>query len=37
VTLHVGAGTFLPVEAETLAEHLMHAEWGEVDAATPSG
>lgn len=34
VTLHVGAGTFLPVKAETLAEHKMHAEWGEVDAAT---
>jgi S-adenosylmethionine:tRNA ribosyltransferase-isomerase len=34
VTLHVGAGTFLPVKAETLAEHRMHAEWGEVDAAT---
>jgi S-adenosylmethionine:tRNA ribosyltransferase-isomerase len=34
VTLHVGAGTFLPVKTETLAEHRMHAEWGEVDAAT---
>jgi S-adenosylmethionine:tRNA ribosyltransferase-isomerase len=34
VTLHVGAGTFLPVKAATLAEHRMHAEWGEVDAAT---
>jgi S-adenosylmethionine:tRNA ribosyltransferase-isomerase len=34
VTLHVGAGTFLPVKAETVAEHRMHAEWGEVDAAT---
>jgi S-adenosylmethionine:tRNA ribosyltransferase-isomerase len=34
VTLHVGAGTFLPVKAQTLAEHRMHAEWGEVDAAT---
>jgi S-adenosylmethionine:tRNA ribosyltransferase-isomerase len=32
VTLHVGAGTFLPVKAETIAEHRMHAEWGEVDA-----
>lgn len=30
VTLHVGAGTFLPVKAETLDEHRMHAEWGEV-------
>ncbi len=34
VTLHVGAGTFLPVKTETLAEHRMHAEWGEIDAAT---
>jgi S-adenosylmethionine:tRNA ribosyltransferase-isomerase len=34
VTLHVGAGTFLPVKTETVAEHRMHAEWGEVDAAT---
>lgn len=30
VTLHVGAGTFLPVKTETLAEHHMHAEAGEV-------
>lgn len=30
VTLHVGAGTFLPVKAEDTAEHKMHAEWGEV-------
>jgi S-adenosylmethionine:tRNA ribosyltransferase-isomerase len=30
VTLHVGAGTFLPVTAEDTAEHVMHAEWGEV-------
>jgi S-adenosylmethionine:tRNA ribosyltransferase-isomerase len=34
VTLHVGAGTFLPVKTEDLDEHRMHAEWGEVDAAT---
>jgi S-adenosylmethionine:tRNA ribosyltransferase-isomerase len=34
VTLHVGAGTFLPVKIENLAEHRMHAEWGEVDATT---
>ena len=33
VTLHVGAGTFLPVKTEVLAEHRMHAEWGEVDAS----
>jgi len=30
VTLHVGAGTFLPVKAEDTLEHKMHAEWGEV-------
>ena len=30
VTLHVGAGTFKPVKAETMAEHEMHAEWIEV-------
>jgi S-adenosylmethionine:tRNA ribosyltransferase-isomerase len=34
VTLHVGAGTFLPMKTETIAEHRMHPEWGEVDAAT---
>jgi S-adenosylmethionine:tRNA ribosyltransferase-isomerase len=34
VTLHVGAGTFLPVKTEDLSEHRMHAEWGEVDAGT---
>jgi S-adenosylmethionine:tRNA ribosyltransferase-isomerase len=34
VTLHVGAGTFLPVKTEVVAEHRMHPEWGEVDAAT---
>ncbi len=32
VTLHVGAGTFLPVKADDTAEHRMHAEWGEVGA-----
>jgi S-adenosylmethionine:tRNA ribosyltransferase-isomerase len=32
VTLHVGAGTFLPVKAEDTADHKMHAEWGEVPA-----
>jgi len=30
VTLHVGAGTFLPVTAEDPKEHRMHAEWGEI-------
>ena len=34
VTLHVGAGTFLPVKAEDTAGHKMHAEWGEVGADT---
>ena len=34
LTLHVGAGTFLPVKSETVAEHRMHAEWGKIDAAT---
>lgn len=34
VTLHVGAGTFKPVETETVEEHPMHAEWAEVPAAT---
>ena len=35
VTLHVGAGTFLPVKVEDVTTHKMHAEWGEVtpDAA----
>lgn len=33
VTLHVGAGTFLPVKTEVLADHRMHAEFGEVPAA----
>ena len=32
VTLHVGAGTFLPVKTETVADHRMHAEFGEVSA-----
>ncbi|MFA9459495.1 tRNA preQ1(34) S-adenosylmethionine ribosyltransferase-isomerase QueA [Thiohalorhabdus methylotrophus] len=34
VTLHVGAGTFLPVKVEDTAEHVMHAEYGVVEAAT---
>ena len=33
LTLHVGAGTFLPVKANDTAEHEMHAEWGRIDAA----
>jgi S-adenosylmethionine:tRNA ribosyltransferase-isomerase len=34
VTLHVGAGTFLPVKADDTDDHRMHAEWGHIDAAT---
>jgi S-adenosylmethionine:tRNA ribosyltransferase-isomerase len=32
VTLHVGAGTFLPVKVDDIANHRMHSEWGEVTA-----
>ncbi|WP_282051518.1 tRNA preQ1(34) S-adenosylmethionine ribosyltransferase-isomerase QueA [Phaeobacter inhibens] len=32
VTLHVGAGTFLPVKVEDVTTHRMHAEWGRVSA-----
>ena len=31
LTLHVGAGTFLPVKAEDTEDHAMHAEWGRID------
>ena len=34
LTLHVGAGTFLPVKADDTSGHKMHAEWGRIDAAT---
>jgi S-adenosylmethionine:tRNA ribosyltransferase-isomerase len=34
LTLHVGAGTFLPVKADDTDAHRMHAEWGRIDAAT---
>jgi S-adenosylmethionine:tRNA ribosyltransferase-isomerase len=34
VTLHVGAGTFLPVKVDDTDDHLMHAEWGQIDAET---
>jgi S-adenosylmethionine:tRNA ribosyltransferase-isomerase len=34
VTLHVGAGTFLPVKVEDTRDHKMHAEWGEVSIET---
>jgi S-adenosylmethionine:tRNA ribosyltransferase-isomerase len=33
LTLHVGAGTFLPVKADDTDDHRMHAEWGRIDAA----
>ncbi len=34
LTLHVGAGTFLPMKADDTDDHRMHAEWGRIDAAT---
>ena len=34
ITLHVGAGTFLPVKADDTAGHKMHAEWGCISAET---
>ena len=34
LTLHVGAGTFLPVKVANTADHRMHSEWGRIDAAT---
>jgi S-adenosylmethionine:tRNA ribosyltransferase-isomerase len=34
LTLHVGAGTFLPVKVEDTGGHKMHAEWGRIDEAT---
>ena len=34
ITLHVGVGTFRPVEAATITDHKMHAEWLDVSAAT---
>ena len=34
LTLHVGAGTFLPVKAEDTDAHVMHSEWGRIEAAT---
>lgn len=36
VTLHVGAGTFLPVKVEDVTTHKMHAEWGQVTAQAAS-
>jgi S-adenosylmethionine:tRNA ribosyltransferase-isomerase len=34
VTLHVGAGTFLPVKADDTDDHKMHSEWGRLDGET---
>ncbi len=34
VTLHVGIGTFRPMQGETLGEHVMHEEWGHVPTET---
>jgi S-adenosylmethionine:tRNA ribosyltransferase-isomerase len=34
LTLHVGAGTFLPVKADDTADHKMHREWGSINAST---
>lgn len=34
VTLHVGAGTFLPVTVSDIADHKMHSEWGEISIQT---
>ena len=34
VTLHVGAGTFLPVKADDTRDHVMHSEWCKVSAET---
>jgi S-adenosylmethionine:tRNA ribosyltransferase-isomerase len=34
VTLHVGLGTFQPIQTEDVTQHQMHREWGELPAAT---
>ncbi|MEZ5748596.1 MAG: tRNA preQ1(34) S-adenosylmethionine ribosyltransferase-isomerase QueA [Caenibius sp.] len=34
LTLHVGAGTFLPVKADDTRDHAMHAEWGRIETET---
>ncbi len=34
LTLHVGAGTFLPVKVDDTADHIMHSEYGVIDADT---
>ena len=37
LTLHVGAGTFLPVKAEDTNDHQMHSEWGRIEQNTATG
>ncbi len=34
LTLHVGAGTFMPVKVDDTADHRMHSEWGRIDTVT---
>jgi S-adenosylmethionine:tRNA ribosyltransferase-isomerase len=34
ITLHVGAGTFLPVKTDDVASHAMHSEWGHIGEET---
>src|SRR5207237_2814797 len=34
VTLHVGLGTFQPIQTKDMTQHQMHAEWGELSSAT---
>ena len=36
VTLHIGAGTFLPVKVDDISDHIMHSEWGQVSAQAAS-
>jgi hypothetical protein len=36
LTLHVGAGTFLPMKSEDTDDHVMHSEWGRIDDPRPS-
>ena len=36
VTLHVGIGTFRPISVDSLDQHMMHHEWGQIDAETTS-
>lgn len=36
ITLHVGAGTFLPIRVSDTSEHVMHSEWGSISAQAAS-